>query len=111
MAEETKAQEVIEEIKNADEETLKSTIEKWYESTRMDGIKIGAGYMSSVIYGVIQKHLKKKTGAKASLRDYQRCMDEIKKIIAVQLTEQNDSEKVVEENDTTEETSNDGTAE
>lgn len=107
MAEINKAQEVVEEIKNANEETLKSTIEKWYETTRMDGIKIGVKYISAAIYGVIKKHLNKKTGAKPSLRDYQRCMDEIKNIIFVQLTEQNDSN----EDNSTEEVSNDGTTE
>ena len=105
MAEEIKTQEVIEEIKNATEEDLKSTIEKWYESTRMDGIKIGAKYISAAIFGVIQKHLKKKTGAKASLRDYSRCMAEIEKIISVQLTQQNDS------NETSGDVENDGTKE
>ena len=90
MAEEN-IKEVIEEIKEADEDTLRSTVEKWFESTRTAGMKIGAQYISAAIFGVVQKHLKKK--AKASLRDYQRCMDEILKIISVQLTTQNDSEE------------------
>ena len=105
MAEEN-IKEVIEEIKGADEETLRSTIEKWFESTRNQGLKIGAQYMSAAIFGVIQKHVKKKTGAKASLRDYQRCIDEIVQIISVQLTQQNDLEE--NENDGTTET-NDNT--
>lgn len=107
MAEEN-IKEVIEEIQGADEDTLRSTVEKWFESTRNQGIKIGAQYMSAAIFGVIQKHIKKKTGAKASLRDYQRCVDEIIKIISVQLqnTEQNDLEE--NENDGTTET-NDNT--
>ena len=92
--------EVIEEVRNADEETLKSTVEKWLESTRTDGMKLGAKFISAAIFGSIQKNLKKK--AKPSLRDYQRCMDEIIGIISVQLTEQND---LNEENE------NDGTAE
>ena len=83
----------IEEIKNATEEEIKEVIQKWFESTRTSGMKIGAQYISAAIFGVIQKHIKKKTGAKASLRDYQRCMDEIIKIISVQLTQQNDSEE------------------
>lgn len=93
--------EVIEEIKGADEETLRDTIEKWFESTRTAGMKIGAQFISAAIFGVVQKHIKKKSGAKASLRDYQRCTDEIIKIISVQLTQQND----LEENE------NDGTTE
>ena len=105
MAEEN-IKELIEEIKGADEETLRSTIEKWFESTRTDGMKLGAKFISAAIFGSIQKHIKKKTGAKASLRDYQRCMDEIIKIISVQLTEQNDLEE--NENDGTTET-NDNT--
>lgn len=104
MAEEINIKEVIEEIKGADENELKKVIEQWFESTRTQGLKIGAQYISAAIFGVIQKHLKKKT--KPSLRDYQRCIDEIVGIISVQLTTQNDSEEnVVEEN------SNDGTAE
>ena len=93
--EETNMKEVVEEIKEASEEDLKKVIEDWFESTRTAGMKIGAQYISAGIFGVIQKHIKKK--AKPSLRDYQRCMDEIIKIISVQLTQQNDSKKVVEE--------------
>lgn len=93
MEENTNMVEVVEEIKNADEETLRNTIEKWFESTRTQGMKIGAQFISAAVFGVIQKHIKKKTGAKASLRDYQRCVDEIIKIISVQLTLQNDSEE------------------
>ena len=109
MAEEN-IKEVIEEIQGADEETLRSTIEKWFESTRTAGMKIGAQFISAAIFGVIQKHIKKKTGAKASLRDYQRCVDEIINIISVQLTKQNDSEEA-ETNEAVEEVTNDGTAE
>lgn len=94
MEENTNVAEVVEEIRSADEETLRSTIEKWFESTRTAGMKIGAQFISAAIFGVIQKHTKKKTGAKASLRDYQRCVDEIMKIIAIQLeTQQNDSKE------------------
>jgi hypothetical protein len=105
MAEETNMKEVIEEIKAASEDDLKKVIEQWFESTRTQGLKLGAQYISAAIFGIIQKHLKKK--AKPSLRDYQRCMDEIIGIISVQLTTQNDSEtdEVVEEN------GNDGSAE
>ena len=99
MAEEN-IKEVLEEIKGADEETLQSTIEKWFETTRNQGLKIGAQFISAAIYGIMQKHIIKKE--KASLRDYKRMTDEIIKIISVQLTQQNDS---------SEETINDGTAE
>ena len=59
MNEEVKVSEVMDEIKNSDEDTLRETIEKWYERTRTDGLKIGAKYMSAAIYGIIQKHIKK----------------------------------------------------
>ena len=95
MEEETNMKDIVQEIKEASEEDLKKVIEQWFESTRMAGMKIGAQYISAGIFGVIQKHIKKKV--KPSLRDYQRCMDEIIKIISVQLTQQNDSKKVVEE--------------
>lgn len=95
MEEETNMKDIVQEIKEASEEDLKKVIEQWFESTRTAGMKIGAQYISAGIFGVIQKHIKKK--AKPSLRDYQRCMDEIIKIISVQLTQQNDSNKVVEE--------------
>lgn len=94
MEEETNMKDVVQEIKEASEEDLKKVIEDWFESTRTAGMKIGAQYISAGIFGVIQKHIKKK--AKPSLRDYQRCMDEIIKIISVQLAQQNDSKKVVE---------------
>ena len=98
--EETNMKKVVEEIKSADEESLKKVVEDWFESTRTQGMKLGATYISAAIYGVIQKHIVKKE--KASLRDYKRMTDEIVKIISVQLTQQNDSEENV-----TEETTND----
>ena len=84
--------EVIEEIKNVDEDTLRSTIEKWLESTRNQGIKMGAQYMSAAIFSVIQSHTTK--AGKVSLNDYKRMTADIKRIVSVQLqnTEQNDSE-------------------
>lgn len=95
--------EAVKEIKEADEVQLKELIEKWFESTRTAGMKLGAQFISAAVAGTIQKHIKK--GAKPSLRDYERCIKDITKIIAVQLnqTRQNDLE---DENDgTTEENS------
>lgn len=103
MAEEN-IKEVIEEIRGADEDTLRSTIEKWFESTRNQGLKIGAQYISAAIFGVVQKHTKK--AGKVSLNDYKRMTAEIIKITSVQLTQQNDLEE--NENDGTTET-NDNT--
>lgn len=93
MTEELKIAEAVKEVQNAKEEELRKIIEGWYERTRTDGLKIGAQMISAAIYGKIEKHLKK--GSKPSLRDYQRCIDDILKLVSVQLTRQNDS---VEEN-------------
>ena len=97
--------EAIEEIKEADEETLRDTVEKWFESTRTAGMKIGAQYISAAIFSIIQRHTKK--AAKTSLNDYKRMTADIIKIISVQLTKQND----LEENEVVREINNDGTAE
>lgn len=93
MEEENKViQEVISEIKSADETELRTTIEKWYEQTRNQGIKLGANYICAVIHGIIQKHTKKP--GKTSLRDYERCITDINKVVLVPLqqddTQQND---------------------
>ena len=100
MTEEVKIAEAVKEVKNAGEEELRKVIEGWYERTRTDGLKIGAQMISAAVYGKIEKHLKKQ--GKASLRDYQRCVDDILKLVSVQLTRQNDLE---------EESKNDRTAE
>lgn len=94
MEEENKViQEVISEIKNADETELRATIEKWFESTRNQGLKMGANYICAVIHNIIQKHTQKP--GKTSLRDYERCIADINKVILVPLkqddTVQNDS--------------------
>ena len=91
-------EEAVVELQGADEAKLKEVIEKWFESTRNDGMKIGAHFISAAVYGVIEKHLKK--GKDASKRDFERCLKDILKIVSVQLTQQNDSEE-----------DNDGTAE
>ena len=98
--EETNIKDVVEEIKNANEDELKQVIEQWFESTRNQGLKIGAQFISAAIYGVIKKHTQK--ASKVSLNDYKRMTADIVKIISVQLTQQNDSEDNV-----TEEQSND----
>lgn len=104
--EENNVKEVVEELKNAKDDELRAVVEKWLETIRNQGLKIGALYISAAIEGVIQKHLKK--GKDASKRDLERCVKEIYKIISVQLkpkeTQQNDLEETGED-------SNDGTAE
>ena len=106
---EANIKEAVKEIKESDEESLQKCIEDWFERTRTSGMKIGAQYISAAIFGVISKHIIKKT--KPSLRDYKRMTEEIIKIISVQLkqqdTEQNDSETdTTKENNTNEETIN-----
>ena len=100
MADETKVAEAVSEIKNASEAEIRQVIEKWFESTRTAGMKIGAQMMSAGVMTIIQKHTHK--SSKISMRDYERMTAEIIKFISVQLTRQNDSG---EEND------NDGTTE
>lgn len=89
--EENKMSAVVDEIKNADEENLKKVIEDWFERTRTDGLKIGAQFIAAAVMGKIEKHLSKP--GKPSLRDYERCIADIKKILVVQLTKQNDLEE------------------
>lgn len=98
--EETNMSEVISEIKNADEDSLRKVVEGWFERNRTDGLKIGAKFIAAAVMGKIEKHLGKP--GKSSLRDYERCIADIKNVLIVQLTPQNDS---------TEEVANDGTAE
>jgi hypothetical protein len=88
MEENKMIEEAVAELKSSDEAKLKEVIEKWFESTRTDGLKTGAKFISAAVAGAIQKHLKK--GKDASLRDYKRMTDDIWKIISVQLTQQND---------------------
>ena len=94
MAEETKMSEVVEEIKGATEEELKKIIEEHFEAVRIQGMKIGAQFISAAVIGAIDKNLKK--GTQSSLRDYQRAIKRVVEIVSVQLnqeeTQQNDSE-------------------
>lgn len=101
MAEETKVSEAMAEIKNANEDELRKVISDWYERTRTDGMRIGAKMIAAAVFGAIRNNLNKQ---RPSLRDYERCMKDIRKVIDVLLTQQNDSE-------VTEEVNNDGTAE
>lgn len=87
-------EEVVEEVKSTDEEQLREVIEKWLNAARTAGLKLGAQMISAAVFSIMQKHLKKKT--KPSLRDYERCFNEVAKIISVQLAQQNDSEDDVD---------------
>lgn len=101
MTEETKVSEAMAEIKNANEDELRKVISDWYERTRTDGMRIGAKMIAAAVFGAIRNNLNKQ---RPSLRDYERCIKDIRKVIDVLLTQQNDSE-------VTEEVNNDGTAE
>lgn len=101
--EENKVLKAMDEVKSASEGELKHIIENWFESTRIDGMHLGAYMISAAVMGAIEKNLK--TGSKSSLRDYQRAIKRIVEIVSVQLTQQNDLEEV------TEEVIDDGTAE
>lgn len=90
MDEETNVPQAIAEIKNANEEELRKVIERWFEATRTDGLKIGAQLISAAVYAAIQKNLNKE--GKITMNDYKRVIKEITKIVQVQLTKQSDSE-------------------
>ena len=101
MEENTSILQAIDEIRSASEEELREVIESWFEQTRTQGMKIGAGFISAAVFDAIEKNLKK--GSQSSLRDYQRAIKRIIEIVSVQLTQRNDLE--VEEG--LEETAND----
>ena len=104
MIEENKnVSEAVSEIRNATEEELRDLIEKWFERTRTDGMKIGAYFVSAAVAGAIEKNLK--DGMKSSHRDFERAIKRVMEIVSVQLkpdeTTQNDSATEEETNDRT----------
>lgn len=99
MEEEVKMSEVVDEIKHADENDLRQVIEQWLERIRTDGMHLGAQYISYAIAGVIKKHLDK---PKPSLRDYERCIKDIRKVVAVQIAKKDETAEE-QETPTTEE--------
>ena len=94
MEHENNMAEIASELKNATEEEITEVVKKWFEQTRTDGMKLGAKFIAAGVFGAIQKHLNKQN---PSLRDYERCMKDIRKIIAVQLTKQNEIEEVTKQ--------------
>ena len=85
--------EVIAEVRNASDEELKKIIEEHFEAVRVQGMKIGAQFISAAVMGAIDKNLK--DGMKSSHRDFERAIKRIIEIVSVQLkqeTVQNDSE-------------------
>ena len=95
MEEKNNMSEIIDEVKNASEEDLKKIIEQHFDAVRIQGMKIGAGYISAAVHGAIMKNLKK--GANSSLRDHQRAIKAIEDVVSVQLTQQNDLDVAIEE--------------
>ena len=101
MAEEV-VSKAMDEIKNASEDELKKVIERWFEQTRTQGMRIGAQFISAAVYDAINKNLK--NGMNSSHRDFERAVKKVVEIVSVPLkqeTVQNDLE----------ETTDDGTAE
>lgn len=86
MADEAKVAEAVSELKSADEEKLREIVDKWFESTRTDGLRIGASMISTAVYAIIKKHLVKTS--KPSLNDYRRAIKEIEVLIQKQLDNQ-----------------------
>ena len=95
--------EVIEEIKGASEEELKRVIEEHFEAVRVQGMKIGAQFISAAVMGALDKNLT--DGMNSSLRDFQRAIKRIVEIVSVQLKQD------TVQNDLMEEVADDGTAE
>jgi hypothetical protein len=94
MEHENNMTEIASELKNATEEEITEVVQKWFEQTRTDGMKLGAKFIAAGVFGALQKHLNKQN---PSLRDYERCMKDIRKIIAVQLTKQNETEEATKQ--------------
>lgn len=101
MEENKNMSEVVSEIKNASEEELKTVIKRWFESTRMDGMRLGAYMISAAVFDVINKNLK--NGMNSSHRDFERAIKKVVEIVSVQLkkeTVQNDLEETTDDGTT-----------
>lgn len=101
MEENKNVSEAISEIRNATEEELRELIEKWFERTRTDGMKIGAYFVSAAVAGAIDKNLK--DGMKSSHRDFERAIKRVMEIVSVQLKQ----DETVQNDSATEEVAND----
>lgn len=103
MTENTNVSQAVEELKGANEEQLEQIIGRWFEQTRTQGMKIGAGFISAAVYDAIVKNLT--DGGNSSLRDYKRAVKRVIEIVSVQLKQQETVQNDLEE------ATNDGTAE
>ena len=82
MEHENNMAEIASELKNATEEEITEVVQKWFEQTRTDGMKLGAKFIAAGVFGAIQKHL---NTVHPSLRSYERCIKDVQKIINVPL--------------------------
>ena len=85
MEENKNVSQAVEEIKGAEEEQINKVIERWFDKTRMDGLRLGAQMISVVIDDAIRKNLK--DGMNSSHRDFKRTINKIYEIVSVQLTQ------------------------
>lgn len=99
MTEEIKIENAVKEIENTDGDALKATIKKWFESTHMDGMRLGAYMISAAVFDSINKNLK--NGMTSSHRDFERAIKKVVEIVSVPLkqqeTQQNDLGEAAEE--------------
>ena len=107
MEENNNMSEVIDKINGASKEELRELIEKWFESTRMDGMRLGAYMIAAAVSDTINKNLK--NGMNSSYRDFERAIKRIIEIVSVQLKRQKTLQNDLEES--SEEIINDRTAE
>ena len=105
MEENTNVSQAVEELKGASEEELQKIMERWFDKTRMDGLRLGAQMISLVVNDAIRKNLK--DGMNSSRRDFERAIKQIVEVISVQLKQH----ETVQNDFCVEEEANDGTAE
>lgn len=103
MSKEINMYDVVDEVKNANEDELKKVIEQHFEEVRTQGMKLGAQFVSYAIMGAINKNLK--SGMNSSHRDFERAIKRVIEIVSVQLKQQETIQNDLEEN--TEESAND----
>lgn len=72
---------IVDEVKDATEENLRNVIERHFNDIKTSSMKIGAQYICLGVFDAIKRNTGK--GKKPSLRDYERCVTEITKIISV----------------------------
>lgn len=104
MVENTNMSDVIDEIKGASEEELKEIITRWFDSTRIGGMRLGAYMIAAAVSDTINKNLK--DGMSSSHRDFERAIKRVLEIVSVQL-----KQRETVQNDLVEEAADDRTTE